>query len=468
MTPYGDDNQGGFFAALQNPANQGLLAAGLAMLSGARGPNSQGAVGTGGLAGLQAFQNAQAAGDVQSYRQAQIRKLQQDARKNDAVMAFVAPYLGGAEPGGTRLAEVGTPARGALLAGAIPAGSPGLLGGGAQAPSAGSPGGLDISNMSLQQLAALKMAGLDLTDIWKMSKEGFKRQAGDTIERADGTREHIPRAPEGTQLVYGPNGPMLRQIPGYSAANAAAKAAEAGAVAAAQYPYQVGQTNAAAAVRPARYIGPDGNEYATNDLALAQGTAGAQGTPMVGRNPLTQQAASKVNDDWVTNSYRPALDDGKTASGLVSSLQAFRAIPLETGWGTEAKAAAANMLTGLGMAPDAVAQYASDAQKFQAVAMERLNQTLLEQKGMQTEGDAERASKTFARLSNTPQANRFIVDFAQAQANQRIRKAQYYEAALPLAQRTGDLARVDREWRKIQGSIWNDPLLAPYRQQEQR
>lgn len=236
MTPYGDDNQGGFFAALQNPANQGLLAAGLAMLSGARGPNSQGAVGTGGLAGLQAFQNAQAAGDMQSYRKAQIQKLEQDAQKQNRIMTVLGRITG--DPGGTMLAPGGdSPARGPLLAGPIPAGSAGLLGGGT--PAAGADGGF---NLSLPDVLALKAAGgPDLFDIYKYATDGVKREANTAYRNpVTGAVEYgPPKLPEGMELVMGPNGPMVRAVQGYSDANAAAKGAEAAAVAGAQAGYDL-------------------------------------------------------------------------------------------------------------------------------------------------------------------------------------------------------------------------------------
>jgi len=229
MTPYGDDNQGGFFAALQNPANQGLLAAGLAMLSGARGPNSQGAVGTGGLAGLQAFQNAQAVGDMQAYRQAQIRKLEQDTQKQSALMARLGRGNGEPAPGGG--------GSGPLLAGPIPAGSSGLLGGGGSAAANG--GGFPYSLQDVIDIRAL--GGPDLFDMYKYATDGVKREANTAYRNpVTGAVEYgPPKLPEGMELVMGPNGPMVRAVQGYSDANAAAKGAEAAAVAGAQAGYDL-------------------------------------------------------------------------------------------------------------------------------------------------------------------------------------------------------------------------------------
>lgn len=237
MASYGNDNpQGGFFSALQDPANQGLLAAGLAMLGSARGPNSQGAIGMGGLTGLQAFQQAQTAGDMQAYRKAQIQKLEQDAQKQNRIMAALGRITG--DTGGTMTAPGGAPAGsptpgGPLLAGPVPAGSPGLLGG--AAPSGG--GGF---NLSLPDVMALKaMGGPDLFDMYKYATDGVKRESGAAYRNpVTGAIEYgPPKLPEGMELVMGPNGPMARPVQGYSDANAAAKAAEAGAIAGAQGRY---------------------------------------------------------------------------------------------------------------------------------------------------------------------------------------------------------------------------------------
>lgn len=441
-----------------NPLNMGLLGMGAGLLAGANG--NYGAFGpamaSGMMGAAQGMQNARDFELQNAYRQAQIGKLEQDTAKQKGIQSLLGSRFGGA-PGSPAGASPGAGAS----AGAFP--------------------------LSLQDVTMLKaLGGPDLLDQLKYANEGAKREAGATYRNPmTGAMEFVPKVAEGMQVIYGPDGsPSVLPIPGYSAANAGAEGARAGAIAAAQMPYNIAQNRdqqlTGAQLDVVQIPDGRGGTISMPRAALAQALAGqapaAAGGGQPGRvgglgynpGPVAQDAAKSINNDWLTNSYRPALDDGKAASDLSSSLAAFRSIPLETGWGTETKAAAANMLTSLGIAPESVAQYATDAQRFQSVAMDRLQNALMLQKGPQTEGDAQRAAQTFARLSNTPAANQFIVDFAQAQANQRMRKAQYYEAALPLAQRSGDLARVDREWRKIQGSIWNDPVLAPYRSQERR
>lgn len=173
--------------------------------------------------------------------------------------------------------------------------------------------------------------------------------------------------------------------------------------------------------------------------------------------------SADLNKNFITQSYNPTLEAAKSSKDILGSLDALKTVDVKTGWGTEAKASAANVLTSLGIAPDNAQMFATNVQKFQSIAMTRLLDTLSAQKGPQTEGDSARAQQTFAMLKNTPEANQFIADFARAKANMDVRKANFYQDALPLGQQAGDLNEIDRRWKKIQGSIWDDPVLQTYK-----
>lgn len=176
---------------------------------------------------------------------------------------------------------------------------------------------------------------------------------------------------------------------------------------------------------------------------------------------IQQAAQSKINDNWITATHNPVQEAGNAARAMTSQLDTLTNVNFQTGWGAEAKAGAANVLAALGV-KDA-AKYASDAQKFQQVAMER-NMTMLgAQKGPQTEGDSQRAQQTFVMLKNTPQANQYIADLTRANANLAAKKASFYADALPLARQQGDLTEIDRRWSTIAGSIWNDPAMQKYK-----
>jgi hypothetical protein len=96
---------------------------------------------------------------------------------------------------------------------------------------------------------------------------------------------------------------------------------------------------------------------------------------------------------------------------------------------------------------------------FNQAASERLWTILNAAKGPQTEGDAERAMKTYAKLSNTKQANEFILDLIEAQAYREQKRFGFYNDALPIAQRTGDLMEIERRWSRVPQSIWSMPSM---------
>ena len=184
------------------------------------------------------------------------------------------------------------------------------------------------------------------------------------------------------------------------------------------------------------------------------------------RSPEVVEALSLGNKDFMTRNFAPAMDAGDAATNDLAQIQAMRNLNPATGWGAQALGQAAAVLGAIGV-PDA-AKFAGTQQEFNNVALSKLQQNLALQKGPQTEGDAKRAAQTFASLGNTPQANKFILDYAQAQAIQKQRRADFYRDALPLAQQSGDLSEIDRRWRKIQGSIWDLPQMQAYQPQQQQ
>jgi hypothetical protein len=177
---------------------------------------------------------------------------------------------------------------------------------------------------------------------------------------------------------------------------------------------------------------------------------------------LTSENASKVNDVWLKSSYTPIVESKGATTATLDSINQSRAAMTAmggTGWGTETKATAANVLAGLGIGGKNAEMYATNAQTFQQAAMTRLQSELALQKGPQTEGDAERQSATYAALKNTPQANTYILDSAQAKAERDLMKARFYESALPIASKKGDLQEIDREWNKRAPSLFSMPSM---------
>jgi hypothetical protein len=108
--------------------------------------------------------------------------------------------------------------------------------------------------------------------------------------------------------------------------------------------------------------------------------------------------------------------------------------------------------------------FASNAQKFQSVAMDNLWTKLNAAKGPQTEGDADRAKQTWASLANTPQANTYIMDMAQAKAERDIMRAKFFNSGLPVAQQRGNLQELENEWNSRMPSIFDMPSMQKWKQ----
>lgn len=190
-------------------------------------------------------------------------------------------------------------------------------------------------------------------------------------------------------------------------------------------------------------VGPDPIEQKAREAGVETGARAQQG----------------VNEDFIKSAYRPALDQGASASGTINQLDALERLALKTGWGSGVQAAAARILNGMGIAPDAAKQFAAKAETFYSIVGQQNWKLLAEQKGPQTEGDARRAAKVFAQLTNTEEANRFISDLARANALIAIEKAKFYRSALPEAQKAGDLSRIEAAWAERQPSVFSFPFM---------
>lgn len=93
-----------------------------------------------------------------------------------------------------------------------------------------------IAGLTLDQVAALKANGIDVADLWKTGREGFKRESGAYYEGVDGSTKYMPKLDNGMMI----SGGQVMPAPGYAQANAGIKGAEAGAVEAARFPYTIG------------------------------------------------------------------------------------------------------------------------------------------------------------------------------------------------------------------------------------
>ena len=477
------DGMSGLLDFAQTPAGQGLLAAAFGGLAGARRGAPMNSIGVAGLAGLSGYNDALQRQTNEQYKNMQAAQIGMALQKQKAAMGFFNKLNGQDQPnpGAPLPTAGGDSSPGAMSFGAMVGATPPAMnaamqqGMPQQASANPSPGSPMPQNgafpLGLKDIAAYQMLGLDgggtLLDLYKQANNPQERKGGNYyIDPRTGQQTYMPKLAEG--VTMGPDGQAI-PVQGASQANAGYKGAEAGSVAAAQFPYAVGQKRAeqvgAAGLDPMKVVGPNGNEYYATRLDVSGaggGSAPGQGGGfMAGINPVNQDATKGLNKDFITGSYRPTLDNGKAAQDMNGSISVMRSIPIQTGWGTEAKAAGAGVLTALGIAPKNAEMFATNAQQYQSVASERLMKYLQDQKGPQTEGDAARAAQMFAQLKNTPEANDLILDMAQAKNNSAIRKADYYEKAVKIAQERGiPLSEVDSQYRKVQQSIWADPVMA--------
>lgn len=176
-----------------------------------------------------------------------------------------------------------------------------------------------------------------------------------------------------------------------------------------------------------------------------------------------KQSIGALNEDFIKNSYRTALDYGKAATERNASLDLFDRLSIKdkTGWGANAMAGAANVLARMGVRD--AAKFASEAQIFNREVFNHNWTILQQQKGVQTEGDSQRALKTWAQLENTPEANQFAIDFARATNRLLIRHRDYYVSNLDRAKRDGDLSVLETEWSQKAPSIWEDPAMQKWK-----
>lgn len=509
---------GGLFGL--DPTTLGMLAASASLLES--GGPSRVPIGTGqalgralnsGLLGYQTALDHQAEREerqeLRDYRRAQIDQLKQKSDSQKDLDAFFKNRLFGYQgvmPAADMDASIQSLGQGAKVGDIGP-----TLTNAARMDAIRPPaqrGSNSAFPFTLNDIGYLKTKGVDLTDVYKLATDPIKLEGGSLYQdRATGQERYIPKIGDG--MTLGANGVSV--APGYINSLSAIKGAETHATEAAKANFDllplgytgqdgrpiggtrgayvnsfnqlgmpVPQSNAPQGGVPEREgldltrLTPQQQAFLRqqNPEAFANGVARFSSPPVlqseaervkqVGDVQARQGTQTDLNKNWITSSYNPILDAGRTASSINSSLDAIKNINLQTGWGTEAKAHAASVLTGLGIAPQNAKFFAANVEKFQSVAMDRLLTTLQAQKGPQTEGDATRAQQTYLQLKNTPEANQFIADFARAKANADMRRAQFYQEALPLAQQSGDLNEIDRRWAKIQGSIWLDPILQRY------
>jgi len=140
-----------------------------------------------------------------------------------------------------------------------------------------------------------------------------------------------------------------------------------------------------------------------------------------------QKAEDVAYGNLVVEQYKDISATAKNASKNVVAFETNLNIlnkGFTTGFGAETIAAAASVLSALGV--QGAEQFATDSQVFKAAASSAILQKQLEQKGPQTEPDARRIEQTSAQLGNTKEANTFLLKVGIAQARRDIAQRNFY------------------------------------------
>jgi len=262
----------------------------------------------------------------------------------------------------------------------------------------------------------------------------------------------------GVQTNISPTGQFSANvIPGYGQATGqieqfqsfGKRLGEAGATPASRIDLGTGNT---VGTTQAEIMGLQGNPNVPQSFPVTQPK-----TPVVTAiNPVVTKAGEELNKQWITGELEPARVAGDAARNAMDNIRVVKSIDLTTGFGTDAQKTAASVLATFGV-KDA-AKFATNAQVFESKVYESLVDTLSKQKGPQTDKDFTNLQKTYANLKNTPQANQFLLDVAEAKAMQDQRKSGYYQKASSMPELRSNLSAITNEWGKISGSIFEVPL----------
>jgi hypothetical protein len=144
--------------------------------------------------------------------------------------------------------------------------------------------------------------------------------------------------------------------------------------------------------------------------------------------PPQEKAEQGERGKMLVGEYSDISKAAKLAAKILPSIDANLSIldkGFSTGFGTETVAAGAKVLAALGVAD--ADKFATNAQVFQAKATEAVLQKQLEQKGPQTESDAQRIDQIGAQLGKTTAGNRFVLTTAKEQLKRDMEQRNFYD-----------------------------------------
>jgi hypothetical protein len=143
--------------------------------------------------------------------------------------------------------------------------------------------------------------------------------------------------------------------------------------------------------------------------------------------PPQQSSEQSERGKLLVADYKAIADTARVGQKTLPALESNLSIldkGFDTGFGTATQAVAARVLGALGV--QNAKDFATNADVFLANASSAVLQKQLEQKGPQTEADAQRITQTGAQLGNTKEANKFLLTVAREQIRRDVEQAEFY------------------------------------------
>jgi hypothetical protein len=175
-----------------------------------------------------------------------------------------------------------------------------------------------------------------------------------------------------------------------------------------------------------------------------------------------EKEEKKEYGKFLVEQFKGVNDSARIAARSLPAIESNLATldnGFDTGFGTETIAAGARVLGALGV--EKAEEFATNAQTFLASASAAVLQRQLEQKGPQTESDAQRITATGAQLGNTKEANRFVLNVAKAQLQRDIEQRAFYTK---WREKNKTLEGAEDAWFAGPGSksLFDSPTLKKY------
>jgi hypothetical protein len=176
-----------------------------------------------------------------------------------------------------------------------------------------------------------------------------------------------------------------------------------------------------------------------------------------------EPAFSKKEGERASN-YLGSLEEQYLAAGKrladYDALDSLYDRGLKTGWSEDFKNEVAKKMAALGFDQQTLDslgfQNIANVEAFKSLQARATMNALLDQKGVQTEGDSQRASKTWAEIGNTPEGNKWINQYARNVANREREKVRFLRNEM--RKNGNDIIAADEAWEEHLKSL---PSVVP-------